>query len=310
MSCGNPARFQILAFDGGGLKGLYAAAILAEIEDQLHVTIADHFDLIAGTSTGGLIALALGAGLRPAEIVDFYEKHGATIFGKPRRLRRLCRPKHDADRLESPLVEILGERLLGESTKRLVIPSYSLDLNGVHVFKTRHHARLTRDHTQRMLDVAMATTATPTYLRARRLGNQHLIDGGIWANNPTVVAVAEAKSMLEVPLEAMHVLSIGTTDEVTDLPPRLHNGGYRQWARPAIDTILRAQAVGSFGVARHLVGDDHITRVDEPVPKGVFQLDRLDADRMRGRAEGRSRHVCPLIEPFTAHRAPPFTPIP
>jgi patatin-like phospholipase/acyl hydrolase len=72
---GGPRRFQILTFDGGGLKGLFAAAILAELESQLGVSLVDHFDLVAGTSTGGLIALALGAGLRPVDIVDFYVEH-------------------------------------------------------------------------------------------------------------------------------------------------------------------------------------------------------------------------------------------
>lgn len=178
------APMQILSFDGGGLKGLFPAAVLAAIEADLDCVIADHFDLVVGTSTGGLIALALGAGLRPAEIVDFYTSKGPTIFGAGRRVGRLWRSKHNAERLRAALEEVFGDRLLGSSTKRLVIPSYSLDGNNVYVFKTPHHPRLRRDHKERMVDVAMATTAAPLFLPVFRLGNNRLIDGGVWANKP------------------------------------------------------------------------------------------------------------------------------
>src|SRR5262245_9079006 len=79
----NPfSRFQILSLDGGGIKGLVSAAVLAAIEDDLDVNIVDHFDLIAGTSTGGIIAMALGLGLRPREIVEFYVREGPAVFPK------------------------------------------------------------------------------------------------------------------------------------------------------------------------------------------------------------------------------------
>jgi patatin-like phospholipase/acyl hydrolase len=304
------SRFQILSFDGGGMKGLFAAAVLAEVEAQLHVSIVDHFDLIAGTSTGGLIALALGAGLTPVEIVDFYMDRGPAIFGRPRGISRIWRAKHKADELRAALLEVFGDRRLGSSTRRLVIPAYSLDLNDVYVFKTRHHQRLTRDHTELMVDVAMATTAAPTFLPAFSLRNQRLVDGGVWANNPTLVAVAEARSMLGVRLEDMFVLSMGTTDEVGDLPKRLDHGGYAQWVTRAGGLLLKAQATGSFHAAEHLVGADRVVRVDSPVGAGIFRLDHLDASKIRGLAEARAGHVCPTVRPFTEHAAPPFVPIP
>lgn len=124
------------------------------------------------------------------------------------------------------------------------------------------------------------------------------------------MAVAEAKSMLEVSLDDVRVLSIGTSDEVTNLPSRLTSGCLVQWATHATRTMLRAQAVGNFHAALHLVGPERVVRVDEPVPPRIFRLDRNDVTRMRGLAEGRARHVCPLIKPFTTHIAPPFTPIP
>lgn len=302
------APFQILSFDGGGLKGLFPAAVLAALEDDLGCTVADHFDLIVGTSTGGLIALALGAGLRPAEIVDFYTSKGPTIFGAGRRVGRLWRSKHGPDRLWAALVDVFGDRLLGSSTKRLVIPSYSLDSNDVYVFKTPHHPRLRRDHNERMVDVAMATTAAPLFLPAFRLGNNRLIDGGVWANNPTLVAVAEAKSMLEVPIDAMRVLSMGTTDDCVDLGDKLNRGGLLQWSRPASSVLLRGQAIGSFHAAEHLIGPENITRIDSPVPAGLFQLDRINEARIRGLAEDVARTASPAVERFTHQKAAPYTP--
>ena len=301
-----PERFQILTFDGGGLKGLFAAALLAEVEKQLDVTLADHFDLVAGTSTGGLIALALGAGLRPAEIVDFYVEAGPRIFGAPRRLSRLWRPKHDPRGLRAALTSVFGDRD-SPPARNGWSSAYSLDLDDVYLFKTRHHSRLTRDHRELMVDVAMATTAAPTYLPAFRLRNQRLIDGGVWANNPALVAVAEASSMLRIPLDHLRLLSIGATEEVRNLGGHLADGGIVQWARTAAPSLLRAQANGSFHAAEHLIGKDHVTRVDYVVPHGVFRLDRLDLGRIRGLAEARAGHVCPEIKQFTAHLAPAFS---
>lgn len=306
---GRAGLFQILSFDGGGQKGLFPAAVLAAVEGDLGIKIADHFDLIVGTSTGGLIALGLGAGLRPAEIVEFYVSTGPNIFGAGRRLGRLWRPKHDARRLQAALTEVFGDRLLGSSTKRLVIPAYSLDSNDVYVFKTPHHDRLRRDHKERMVDVAMASSAAPTFLPAFRLGNNRLIDGGVWANNPALIAVAEAKSMLGVPVSDIRILSMGTTDECISLGNELNHGGLFQWARPAAGLLLHAQAIGSYHAAEHLVGPENVTRVDVPVPAGLFRLDRIDEARVRGLAEAVARTASPAIERFTRHTAAPFIPL-
>ncbi len=107
-------RFQILSLDGGGIRGLFSAAVLAAIEEDLQTSIAKHFDLIAGTSTGGIIAIALGLGLSPAEIVSFYEEHGPRIFSNPlgiRWLRQWVAPKYPVAALEGALRAILRDRL-------------------------------------------------------------------------------------------------------------------------------------------------------------------------------------------------------
>jgi len=147
---GASSRFQILALDGGGAKALFTAYLLARLEEDLGVSIRDSFDLIAGTSAGGIVALALGAGLPPSEIIDHYTVLVGTVFPSSRRRwwrrpRQLTAPIYDADALRTALAGVLGDRMLGDSTKRLIIPSWDVQKGGVHVFKTPHHSRLRRD---------------------------------------------------------------------------------------------------------------------------------------------------------------------
>lgn len=307
---GGAPPFRILSLDGGGLKGLFSAAVLAELGRDLGVTVADCFDLVVGTSTGGLIALGLGAGRSPDELVEFYVRRGPEIFPakRSRMLAQAGRSKHGPEPLRRALDDVLGGRLLGDSLKRLVIPAYSLDENDVYVFKTPHHERLRRDGRETMVDVAMATTAAPTFLPASRLRNHRLVDGGVWANNPALVGVAEAVSMLGVPLDRIQVLSLGTTDPCEANSLRLDRGGMLQWALSAPRLLLRAQSLGHLHAVEHLLGPANVVRVDATVPDGLFGLDRVDERAIRGLAEGVSRRWSPAVAPLVREPAAPYAP--
>jgi uncharacterized protein len=306
------SRFQILALDGGGYKGMFAAAVLERLEVDLGISICDHFDLIAGTSTGGIIALGLGAGLTPAEITDFYLQHGPEIFpgGKRRFARRILRSKYRPDALQRALTEVLSDRTLGESRHPLLIPSYDLTNDDVYIFRTPHTPNLKRDLRDRMVDVAMATSAAPTYLPAHPLRGLRLVDGGVWANNPTMVAVVEAVRSFDRELGEIAVFSVGTTTQATFRSARLDRGGLSAWAREATEVILRGQNLGARNAARLLLDSDNFLRVDPVVPTNVLRLDGVDPDQLRGRAEYVSRHVCPGFEQkFKGHRAGEYRPI-
>ena len=302
-------RFQILALDGGGAKALFSAHVLARLEDDLGVRVADVFDLITGTSAGGIIALALGAGLRPAEVATQYERLVATVFPRSRRRwwrgpARLTHPAYDASVLRAALEGVLGGRLLGDSCKRLVIPSWDVRKGGVHIFKTPHHERLRRDWKVAMVDVAMATSAAPTYFAAARVDGHRLVDGGVWANNPSVLGITEAVSMLGIPLAAIGVLNIGTTDQVIHHPRRLDTGGLATWARHAVPLVLTASSRGAQGIAEHLVGKDNYSRFDAMVPGGLYALDDADPDDLAGHAASASRDLSPVFTArFASHRA-------
>lgn len=313
--CGR-GRFQVLALDGGGAKALFTAHVLARLEADLGICVADSFDLIAGTSAGGIIALGLGAGMRPAEIVDTYLDMSARVFPPYRRARwryvtsRAWSPAYSADVLKDTLTEVFGTRVLGDSAKRLVIPSWDVQRGEVHIFKTPHHERLRRDWLISMVDVAMATAAAPTYFRAATVDGQRLIDGGIWANNPSVVAIGEAISMLGVGVGSIRVLNIGAVDQRTNHPERLDTGGWATWAKAAAPLMITASSRGAQGTAMHLIGQENFARFDAMVPGDVFTLDRASPEALAGLAAGQSRFLSPVYKAkFADHLAGSYVPI-
>jgi patatin-like phospholipase/acyl hydrolase len=306
-------RFQILSLDGGGIKGLFSAAVLAFLEEDLNINITDHFDLITGTSTGGIIALGLGARIRPREIVEFYVSNGPAIFkrGCFPKIRHFFISKHKPAPLETALKECFGDKRLADSHKRLVIPSYNIGDDSVYLFKTPHHERLRRDFKVPMWQVARATSAAPTYFPAFcGVDNLRLVDGGVWANNPSVVGITEAVGLLNIPLSQIYILNLGTTDAVKSFPLNLDYAGWGRWLKSAINTIMHGQSIGAYTQAQHLVGKDHIERLDPKVPDGLFALDKLSTEALLSKAAHESRCFCPKFkELFGGHTAPEYIPI-
>ena len=300
------SRFQVLALDGGGLKGVFTAAVLAKLEEDFKTRIIDHFDLIAGTSTGGLIALGLASGMSAREVLDFYLEHQHAIF--PRRvfsgLRRAFQP-YDPSALDEALCAAFGERTLGESPVRLVIPSFDLISNNVYLFRTPHLERLRRDYRARMVDVARATTAAPTFLPAHNLDGARLVDGGVWANNPTMCALVEANECAGG-LAGVSVRNIGTTRDVKVRPRKLDKAGWARWSTHVVDLVLHGQALASFNHAALLLPAGNAVRLDVEVPAGRYRLDRIDDTELRGLAAVASRVHGPRVASFFQHCAEPY----
>ncbi|WP_437077485.1 CBASS cGAMP-activated phospholipase [Streptomyces sp. enrichment culture] len=305
-------RFQILALDGGGFRGMFSAAVLTRLEEDLGTRIVDHFDLIAGTSTGGIIALGLGLGLSPREILTFYTEHGPRIFrdrSRMRGIRHLLRAKYGSEPLKAALTEVFGDRTFGESTKRLVITSYNVAADDVYLFRTPHLPTLKRDWREKAVNVALATSAAPTYLPGMPLDGARLIDGGVWANNPTMVALTEAVGPLSVPLNALRVFSLGTTIDVRSRHRRLDRGGMLPWARDAVEVLMRAQSESAAKQVKHFVGKANVFRLNPTVPTGAVALDKVDTETLYGLAGHVSRDASPTVHRmFCDHRAPVFAP--
>jgi predicted acylesterase/phospholipase RssA len=304
---------RVLALDGGGLRGIFSAALLARWEADFNTSIVEHFDLITGSSTGGIIALGLGLGLSPLQLVDLYAANAASIFPpRSRRMRSrigwLVRPRYDATALRDVLAVELGDRTLGESAVPVASPSYDLINDDVHLFRTPHHPDLRRDWRVPAIDVALAASAAPTYLPAHRLDSYRLVDGGVWANNPTLLGVVEAIDRLDAPPRIIRVLSVGTTTEVKHRSSRLERGGLWSWRRDALDVVLRGQSLAATNHARLLVGRPNVTRVDVQIPAGLHALDQVDRRDLLARADAASRTASPQVSEFMSHTPAKYTP--
>jgi predicted acylesterase/phospholipase RssA len=160
-----------------------------------------------------------------------------------------------------------------------------------------------------MADIAMATAAAPTYLPAHHLDGLRLVDGGIWANNPSTVAVAEAVSEFSIALTDIRILSLGTTSDVGTKPSRLDRGGVAQWARAATPLILRGQNRAAENTTLHLVGRDRVLRIDPKVPEKLLRLDGVTPDQLLGRAKSETRQRNGEFKRlFLKHHAGPYVP--
>ena len=275
--------FQILSLDGGGVKGAFSASVLAEIEKMTGKRVTDYFDLVTGTSTGGIIALGIGLGLSCHEILNFYKSHGPRIFpstGLHRRLRSICRtiwPKYSQRQLRVALETVFGNATLGDSSNRLVVPSFDGVSGRIHLFKTAHHEDYRQDPLASAIDVAMATSAAPTFFPAHSLINgSSYIDGGVWANCPAMLGVLEAVCILEERPESVDLLSIGTTTEPFYVTKRRRIGGIFQWYKGIVDLLLRAQSDSVLGQVTIMTGKAPV-RIDVSVTPGRFSLDDAGA---------------------------------
>lgn len=213
--------FRILSLAGGGYLGLYTAWVLAGLEARAGEPLARRFDLVAGTSVGGLLALALAFEVPVAVVVTLFRERGSEIFsarGLPTsrvgRLIDLTRavlgPKYSGDALRKALTEIFDGRRLEEAKHNLVVPAVNVSLSQTKVFKTPHVDASAGDGRVLAVDVAMATSAAPAYFPSVKVGRHLYADGGIFAVAPDQVALHEAEHFMGVPPERVEMLSIGT----------------------------------------------------------------------------------------------------
>lgn len=289
---------RIVSLDGGGIRGLVTCRWLAGVDAALAAAgkgdIPTRFDLLAGTSTGGLIACGLALGRSPAELAQLYRVRRHEIFpGMGRRLwSRTARlltqgpsaPRYDGRGLEAVLADTFGDARLGDLRLPTLVTAYDTISRKPIVFKSfkPEHAAL------RVRDVCRATAAAPTYFPAHPLRvegvERALVDGGIVANNPTACAIAEAlrkDDRVHCPHDLL-VLSVGSGERTRPIDLRsAREWGALEWAVPIIDVLFDGNAEAVDYVARHIVGDGYF-RMQAPLTVGLDDLDDVSDTNLAG----------------------------
>jgi hypothetical protein len=306
---------RILTIDGGGIKGTFPAAFLARLEEHAGASITDHFDLIAGTSTGGILAIGLGLGMSARSLLKFYEKHGPEIFAGGRlwrEVRAFVLAKYSNAPLHRVLKHRFGDRKLGESRTRLMIPCLNVTQGKVHVFQTSHHPQLIEDCHERAVDIAMASAAAPTFSPSFRWPNGDVfVDGSMWARNPVGMAAVEAVGRLQWHPERIRILSLGCTAKSMHVAfgqAASHGKGF--WGGRIHDLFMKAHSSSALHTACLLVGHSNVHRINPDPGEHHFDLDdtrKIPALAAFGRAQ--ADHYWPQLRAaFFDHKAEPFEP--
>ena len=299
------ALYKILSIDGGGIRGVIPAVLLTEMEKRTGTAVCNLFDLIAGTSTGGILAAGLvtpsspghesaspGPKFKASDLLALYEEHGKDIFR-----RSLCdkitslwgwtNEKYPNDGIETVLESYFGNIELKDALTEILVTSYEIEKRHPYFFK-RHKAREEPEERNHFLrDVARATSAAPTYFEPAEIRTveesaattRYLIDGGVFANNPALCAHAEAISFGEAP-DNILLVSFGTGVATKRIDyDKAKDWGKGSWVKPIISVMMDGVADSVDYQLRRILpqAEAQYYRFNSPLPKNLnSNLDAAD----------------------------------
>lgn len=322
----------LLSLDGGGIRGLLEAYLLSRLETTVESKINEHFkgtdapapdvrlgecfDVVSGTSTGGIIALGMRV-LDPIthrpkykmqELLELYEKKGDTIFPVVSTFSGWLLAKHDPQPLENLFQEYFGKATLKDldPTKLTIITGYDADQEGLYLFRN-YAAQRDERHNYHIKDVARATSAAPTYFPATNIisgnGENHLfVDGGVAANNPTFHAYKEARK--EIPNNRWQVISLGTGAANLFTLRSKESGGKLQWASDISSVVMNSTSKLVDEVAEYSIegqGDDYM-RLQFELDQQAAALDDATPDnvnRLKGYVKRKIEERDPVLTKIT-----------
>jgi uncharacterized protein len=265
---------RLLSIDGGGIRGLIPAILLAEVETRTGKAIADLFDLIAGTSTGGILAIGLVQRIAAKDLAALYANRGPEIFSTTYR-RKFCKlfglggPKYSADALETILKQLVGDAWLSQTTgPELLVPAAACNnTSSAWWFKSWEARGIKLDVGDDQDDcdfplwaIARATSAAPMYFPAAEITNRNnklliAVDGGLVSNNPEECAIAAARDLW--PTEQLRMISLGTGSAFTTVPVK-PGWGLFKWAPHLIDFMMQSgEEIETYKSSLQL-GSNHI----------------------------------------------------
>jgi len=308
------ATFRVLAIDGGGIRGIVPAVTLQYIEKKLERPICECFNLVAGTSTGGLLALGLlkpeltGSQRQPhysaSDMLNLYVEEGPRIFHDSLPLRTFFRPKYRARPIEQVLDEYFGDARLRDCLTPALITAYDIEGRSPRFFKSIAAREEPDTDDFSMCDVARATSAAPTFFEPHLIGEQSsvdrlaLVDGGVFANNPALCAYSEATKILakrEAPAEGhgdesqdqIVVLSLGTGAHTRRYEwEKARKWALVGWVRPILSIMMDGMSDSVDHHLKHLLpaapsGTEHYLRIDGELAGADDDMDEASIDNLR-----------------------------
>lgn len=301
--------FRVLSLDGGGMRGLYTAEVLHNLAHRFsqgngaNLDIGRGFDLIVGTSTGGILACGLAVGVPITTIRDMYLNHGSDIFPSPQPtnfikkcwwiLKHLKSPANNNKALRQALQETFDEITLQDVYQSrsigLCLTSINMMTYQPRVFKTSHNPQKNADNRRKLVDVCMATSAAPIIFPIAQIQNpeanclESFVDGGLWSNNPIMLAILEAMELTELD-QPIEILSVSTCAPVKGelIAPKSVRRGIWSWqfGIGVLDLAMEAQAMGNKFAAKFLA--DHLNKLGR----------KIDIIRLENRATSKNHGMC------------------
>ncbi|MFD2053714.1 CBASS cGAMP-activated phospholipase [Mesorhizobium calcicola] len=300
-------RTRILSLTGGGIRGYFSARALQMLETEADTKIQDSFNTYSGTSIGGLIAIGLAVGISPETIATAIRQHGPTIFKKkwhrgltnPWRLLRTAYPQKP---LRDAVEAILGDKAktkLGEVEVPLLVPALDFRRSAPRIFVSKPLAGADDDLEITLLDVALATSAAPTYFPPHRIRDGIFVDGGLLANSPDMIAAQRCSDSLGADWNGIRILSVGTAAFEATKDGQMKSPGAARWMskHDLFGVTIDAQARLSLSYAKAQLGS-RLYRLDESPSRPIALDDATDgalsdlekaADRAVKRLKGDSQ---------------------
>ncbi len=311
----NDKPFRVLALDGGGMRGLHTAVVLDTLakricDKQGKIDVGKGFDLIVGTSTGGILAAGLANGFSTSDIIFFYEEHGHAIFEIPAIiLKKIKYPTTAAAEKRRKSLKVALERQFSEITIgqmwnnrkiAICIPAVNMATQEAWVFKTPHIEGKNRDNNYKLVDVCLATSAAPTYFPLAVIedpdnkgSHQVFADGGLWANNPSLLGLIEALEITKSEQD-IQIISVGTAAHSMGKVIRKKDANFPifscrgknnwDWGRAIFETMLGSQASSTSFIlkfiAPHFKSNIEYIRIGDSKPspeqEKYIGLDKAD----------------------------------
>lgn len=216
---------KLLCIDGGGIRGIFPIAILLALEEEVGHSIGELFDVVAGTSTGSIIAASVSLNKNMKEIYESYKHFGGKIFTRQAKVG-LFKSVYSDRSLRHLLKQAFGEVELKDITKPLLIPAVDITHGKPFTHRSNYGHPDCDDLSIKLWDAVLSSCSAPVYFPPNKIGDQYLsIDGGLWANNPSLVCLTEAIHFFQKSMKEINILSIGTGLQSIDFT----NGNEKYW---------------------------------------------------------------------------------